>query len=361
MKRGKLVDQALSGMSWVPSKLGVPLVVFLSAAPAAYMLLVPPEMPLSAPAQHSGAPGESLIVADDAPAGSPIVDSGEPDAFAETFRRMTSELERAAQGYPGQVAIHLKDLSRGQEWSYHSDDLFPSASLIKVPIMVGVFQKIHKGELSLSSVLKLRRRTRMGGSGSIKWKHDGTRFTVRALLEKLIIESDNTAMSILLDEIGIGWVQSQFPRMGLVYTELYPEGLSLTSGRVRYENYTTAREMTMLFEKIYRGQVVDKFASELMLEILKGKRSRRSRLAKGLPVGWELAHKTGLLRRSCHDSAVVFTPYGDYAITVLTGRNRSYGEAKEFISRVGGITYKYYKGDLGLYAKGPANASHAAR
>jgi len=274
----------------------------------------------------------------------------EPDPFRGAFETMVDELDQNARAYPHRVAIYIKDLQRGWEWSYHADDLFPSASLIKVPVMAGVFAKIHKGELSLSSRLTLRRRVRMGGSGTIKWKRDGTRFTVRRLLEKLIHESDNTAMLLLIDEIGMGFLQRFFPSVGLVYTEIYPDGLSLTGGRVRYENYTTAREMGSLFEKIYRHQVVDQFASELMLDILK-RRPTKSRLAKKLPVGWEIAHKTGLLRRACHDVGVVFSPNGDYVIAVLTGRNRSYRRAKHFIEGVGRTTYDHYKHESGLYAK----------
>lgn len=358
--RRKFLDRVISVLGWVPSgTLGVPLIVILALGPAAYLLV--------AQARHSLRTGAAAVSGRIEAEPAVLLESrGQPlspdDPFRAGFAAMTSELERAAQGYSGQVAIYLKDLEHGEEWAYHADDLFPSASLIKVPIMVGVFSKIDRGELSLNSRLRLRRRTRMGGSGSIKWKRDGTRFTVRKLLDKLINESDNTAMRILLDEVGMGWMQNQFPKMGLVYTEIYPDGLSLRSGRVRYENYTTAREMTMLMEKIYRGELVNHFASELMLDLLKGRRhGRRSRLTKGLPVGWEIAHKTGLLRRACHDAAIIFSPNGDYILTVLTSRNRSYGSAKKFITRAGKITYAHYRGQMGLYAKGPGRSSGSAR
>ncbi len=274
----------------------------------------------------------------------------EDRAMLPEFEKMSAELEKAARAYPARVAIIVRDLGRGWTYAYHPDDLFPSASLIKVPVMVGVFDKIHNGRLSLHSKLKLRRSTRMGGSGRIKWRRDGTRFTVRQLLEQMMQRSDNTAMLLLIDEVGMGYLQNFFPTMGLVYTEIYPEGLRLTSGRVRYENYTTAREMTGIFEKAYRGQLVNSFASELMLDIMKGKKGK-TRLAKKLPVGWEIAHKTGLLRRSCHDAGVVYSPNGDFVITVLTGRNASYGRAKEFITKVGDIAYKHYRKDFGLVAR----------
>lgn len=281
----------------------------------------------------------------------PLTVPKEDDPFYESFSRMTEELERRSLRHPGQVGIYVKDLGRGWEWSFHSDDLFPSASLIKVPVMIGVFEKIHRGQLALSSELTLRRRTRMGGSGSLKWAREGSHYTVRQLLDKLIAESDNTAMRVLLDEIGMGFLQGIFPQIGFIHTDIYSEGLTLKSGRVRQENYTTAREMGMMLESIYRGEVVNKFASELMLEILKGPRRVRSRLAKSLPIGWELAHKTGLLRRACHDAGIVFTPYGDYVLVVLTGRNTSYYSAKEFIAEAGRVTYRHYRSQDALFAK----------
>lgn len=359
--RRRFVDRVITTLSWVPSgRVGIPLAVLLAVFPAVYMSISP-----------SGTSGGKSILRSSRT--TLVQESGEifyPELSPEDdparlrFNAMTEELERNAQSYsaqtPAQVAIHIKDLDRGFEWAYHSDDLFPSASLIKVPIMIGVMEKVNNGSLSLNEGLKLSRRTRMGGSGRIKWNRDGTRFTVRKLLDKLIHNSDNTAMLILLNEVGMGFMQNQFPRMGLVYTELYPDGLSLTSGRVRYENYTTAREMTFLFEKIYRGQMVTGFASELMLEILKGHKPRRTRLAKKLPVGWRIAHKTGLLRRACHDSGIVFSPHGDYAITVLTGRNPSYGAAKKFITQIGAVTFKHYKKDAALYVKATGDGAGAA-
>lgn len=266
------------------------------------------------------------------------------DQRDEAWDGMTGQLALMAARHPGRVAIYLRDLNNDRSWSYHPDDLFPSASLIKVPVMAAVFSKIQAGELSLNDKLSLRRRLRVGGSGSLKWRPDGSKLKVSDLLLHMISESDNTATAMLLDEIGIGYAQKIFPGIGLLYTGIYPEGMSIKGGRVAHENYTTAREMTMLMEKIYRGQLVGKDESRLMLDILRYPKAAASRLAKGLPRGWVIAHKTGLLRRACHDSAIIFTPYGDYAITVLTGQNRNYQDAKEFISRLGRVTFKHYSG-----------------
>jgi beta-lactamase class A len=255
---------------------------------------------------------------------------------------MTSELARLVAGNKGRVAVVLKDLKSGRTWTHHPDDLFPSASLIKVPIMATVFQRIRDGQLSLSDVIRLRRSHRVGGSGSVKWMPDGSRLKVKDLLYKMIGESDNTATAMLIDAVGMGYIQAQFPNLGLFYTEIFAEGMSIRGGRVAHENYTTAKEMAMLLEKIYQGELVDKNSSIMMLDILRHRKTSRSRLAKGLPRGWEIAHKTGLLRQACHDSAIFMTPHGNYLMTVLTGSNGNYRRAKDFISRLGRVTFDHY-------------------
>ncbi|MFA6433191.1 MAG: serine hydrolase [Elusimicrobiales bacterium] len=264
---------------------------------------------------------------------------------------MISSLENLAYNYSGHVGIYIKDLNSDRVWEYNPDRLFPSASLIKVPIMVAICEKIKRSELSLDTQIKLTRRDRIGGSGSLKWVREGTSLSVMEIIYKMITESDNTATKMLIDYAGIEYFQQAFAAIGLVYTKIYPEGLSLTSGPVAKENYTTAREMAVLMERIYKGEMVDRNLSEFMLDVLKHNKSR-SRLRKGLPLGWEIGHKTGLLRKSCHDVGIVFSPRGDYIIAVLTSEVPNYSSAKGFISRVAKLTYEYYKIDADYAAAG---------
>jgi beta-lactamase class A len=267
---------------------------------------------------------------------SPIRD----DEWAE----MTGSLKGYADAYRGHVGIYLKDLNSGKTWEYNPDRLFPSASLIKVPIMASVFKKIALGAITLDTQIKLTRRDRVGGSGSLKWVRDGTSLSVLEIVYKMITESDNTATRMLIDYVGVDYLARTFTELGLVNTNITMEGMSLTSGRPVRENFTTAREMAMLMEKIYNGEMINRQASEEMLDVLKHNKSR-SRLRKGLPMGWEIGHKTGLLRRSCHDVGIVFSPRGDYVIAVLTSNVPDYTSAKNFISKVAKLTYKYYKID----------------
>lgn len=265
--------------------------------------------------------------------------------------RLVEDLEKASRAYSGRVGIYIKDLETGKSWEYNADRKFPSASLIKVPIMAAVFESIRAGRLSLDTQIKLTRGLRVGGSGSLKWVREGTSLSVMEIIYKMITESDNTATKMLIDSVGMDYLSGAFRAMGLEQTNITPEGMSLSSRPVRRENYTTAREMGGLMERIYAGKLVDREASEFMLDVLKHTKSR-SRLRRGLPLGWEIGHKTGLLRKACHDVGVVFSPRGDFVIAVLTSEVPSYSSAKTFIARVAKLTYKYYKIDAD-FAGGP--------
>jgi len=275
----------------------------------------------------------------------------------QQWEEMIAKLEKLSVHHNGRVAIYLKDLRGGREWTYHPDDLFPSASLIKLPVMACVFTKMKEGGLTLDSSMTLRRRERIGGSGRLKWAPDGSKYTVREVLERMITESDNTAMRMLLDEVGFDYFARGFTgSLGLTYTQIHPEGLSLDNRRIPNENYTTAREMGGLLERMYRGQLVDRFSSEMMLEYMKGLKTRK-RLARPLPVGWQLAHKTGLLRGACHDVGIVMTPQGEYVLAVLTGQNANYHDAKNFIEKLAATSYKYMRIDSDIARADGAGAA----
>ncbi len=254
---------------------------------------------------------------------------------------MVVNLQQLALKFPGEMGIYLKDLSTCREWQYHADDVFPSASLIKVPIMISLFEKLKNNEVDLDDELTIKKGEKRGGSGTLRRLRYGTKLTVRQLVEKMITESDNTATRMLVDLLGLDYLQDHFTSIGLKKTGIYPEGLSLSSTPVERENYTTAREMAMMVEGIYNGKMVDKQNSEEMLDIMKRLKTH-SRFAKYLPHNWALAHKTGMLRLSCHDVGVIFSPTGNYVLAIMTGKVPDYHFAANYIAKMAAVTYRYY-------------------
>ncbi len=258
------------------------------------------------------------------------------------WQKLCERLREISDLYSGKVGIYLKDLKTNKVWEYNADRLFRSASLIKLPIMVGVMDAIKRKEASLDEELVITSKERMDGSGSLKWARDGTRITLLEAIYRMITESDNTATKLVIDRFGFEYFNNYFRQIGLAYTNITIEGMSLTSGRVARENYTTPREMGLLLEKIYKKELVSEDMSEMMLDILKRNKSH-SRIRKGIPVSWQVGHKTGLLRKSCSDVGIVFSPKGDYILAVLLDGVPSYRSGKDFIAKIAKITSDFYK------------------
>ncbi len=277
------------------------------------------------------------------PLGSPVpsADTINPDDWVS----LASAVEDRSATYRGHAAYIIKDFKSGHVASRNEDDVFPSASLIKVPIMCAVFQAVQDRQLSLFTPIALKRADRRGGSGVLKFASNGTVFTNRELVEAMIIHSDNTATNLLVEQLGIDYLQDAFRRLGLRDTRISADGFRLTSRQVEEDNVTSPRDMAYLLEKIYQRQLVNAEASAQMLDILKHQKLR-DRLPRHMPQGWVIAHKTGLLRKACHDIGIVFSPKGDYLVCVLTSKDRTYKSAKQYIAAIGRITYDYYGNDF---------------
>lgn len=259
---------------------------------------------------------------------------------------MNVQLNDLATRYSGVVGLYVKDLRRGFEYAYNADQPFPSASLIKIPIMAATFLGVQEGRVSLQQRIRMAWQDKRGGSGQLRRFRPGRSFTVEELLRRMMVDSDNTAAQMLVSYLGFEYLNRAFERFGLRETRIHPEGLTLIDGKVRNENYTTPREMAFFLERIYRRELVSQEASDNMIGIMKSVRFR-DRLARYLPREWEFAHKTGLLRQACHDVGIVFSPEGEFLVCVLTGNNLDYRRAKRFIASVGWRTFHFYAGEKG--------------
>lgn len=260
------------------------------------------------------------------------------------------ELERKIhfqiKHFPGKAGIFIYDLTRGWTIAHNAEELFPSASLVKVPMMAAIYEAQAKGRISLEEALPIQRRLKASGSGQLKYVKPGRRFTVRELLYKMITESDNTATNMLTDYFGLDFYNEHFLKLGLTRTNFSRYVMDLKKRSQGIENYTTPKDMAKLLELIYRKKLT---GSDEMLEILKAQKIN-DRLASAIPSDWEIGHKTGLMWKTCHDVGIVFAPAGDYVICVLTSGATSYRRSKNFISEIAYLTTLYY-GAPSLYPR----------
>lgn len=265
-----------------------------------------------------------------------------PEPPKVDYTMLMHELQICADNFRGNSGIVVKDLQTRQKVCINSESLFPSASLVKIPIMAVVYEAEREGKLRLTDELKLQRKHKARGAGSLYRTRTGKKFTVRNLVERMIEESDNTATNMLVDALGFGYINQKFVEFGLKDTDMKRGIMDLKWRDAGIENYTTPAEMAYILERIYRKDLVSEQASAEMLEILK-KQKHNDRIPRMLPDDLEIAHKTGTLRGTISDVGIVFTPEGDFIICVLTDDIKSNRMAKKFIGKVADWTYQFYK------------------
>lgn len=260
----------------------------------------------------------------------------------EAWRNLGKTLKGEINNFNGEVALVIKDFNTGLEIALNDNRLLPSASLVKVPIMAACFYASAEGRLKLSEVMRLEKAHKVSGSGMLKQESPGKKYTIEKLIELMIAESDNTAANMLIERLGIEYLNDCFKRIGLKNTNLSREMMDFKSRKEGIENYTTARDIAFLLEKMYYGRLVNEPVSKKCLRVLADQKVK-DRIPKKLPAETVVAHKTGLEKGVCHDAGIVYTSKGNFLICVLTKHKyKNARQAKRIISDISLVIYGYY-------------------
>jgi beta-lactamase class A len=183
-------------------------------------------------------------------------------------------LDALATAHRGVVGYTVIDVESGARISRRGDETFPTASLIKVAILVTAYDLIEKKQLSLADPLTLLRIDKVPGSGILQHLHDGTLITVGDALWLMATISDNTATNLVLDRIIIRRVWDKMESLGLMHTKVHSKSfLRSTSvamdSSVKYGfGVTTPNEMATLFQLLAQGKAVSAAADSAMLHVL---------------------------------------------------------------------------------------------
>ena len=229
--------------------------------------------------------------------------------------------------------------------TYNAHVSFPSASTIKMLIMLTAF-KAAEGDPSV-----MRKRVRfhssdlIGGSDFMASASDGETFTVHELIVPMIQVSDNTASNLLITHFGFDLINAVTRQGGLRNTHLRRHFLDTTAVLRHMDNRTTPADMAHLLYQLERGTregiatVASPISCRNMIEIMLGQTDRDT-IPKLLPAGIAVANKTGELSRSRSDVAIV-DPFGNspYVLTVYTNGLDGPAEAYDGIARISRIIY----------------------
>ncbi|MGH9331220.1 MAG: serine hydrolase, partial [Vicinamibacterales bacterium] len=170
----------------------------------------------------------------------------------------------------------------------NADARFPTASVIKVAIMVEAFDQIARGTLAADAIVRVRDGAKVGGSGVARELHDGAELTVRDLIRLMIVVSDNTATNLLLERVGVPSVNARLAAYGLKDTRLFRPTFGKKAEidpeleREFGLGMSTPRDMAALMEMIATGRAVSAGASKEMRAILESQQDARM-LPRRLP------------------------------------------------------------------------------
>lgn len=262
---------------------------------------------------------------------------------AKLYQRLRVQLSYLSRRFRGNYSIVIRDLRRPSLEVVHNDnELFPAASLIKLPILAVSMNAVREGKVKLNDVIVIRRGDIAGGSGLLKRLRLPISITFKKLLYLMITESDNTAANKVIDILGYDYINGVFKGLGLNKTALVRPMMDFSQRKKGFDNFTTTYEIASLLEKIYSFNLIDKKSSMFMLALLK-RQTMKDRIPRYLPYGVIVAHKTGLERGVVHDAGIIFSGRGDFIICVLTKDVRNYGKAKKFIAYISYAVYKLYR------------------
>jgi len=234
------------------------------------------------------------------------------------------KLGAICDAYSGTCTYALTDLRSGAHISRDEDRVMPTASLIKVPILVALYQFVEQGGAALQDRIQYREDQYCLGSGVLVHMTPGAEMTVRDAAALMIVISDNIATNMMIDLIGLERINQTMRDLGLPVTTIFRRQGDRGAGLDAYKIWiSTAAEMTRLLELIARHEAVSAAASEDMLRILR-RQDYRHELSGKLP--WN-----ELNRLENHKENWVAEKGGAFLNGIRTSGAIFHGERGEFV------------------------------
>ena len=234
-------------------------------------------------------------------------------------------------GFPGTVSLYAKNLDTGASFGIRERDPVRTASTIKLPIMLAVFDAVSHGKAKWDESLTVTAAEKVSGSGVIGAEFsNGVRLPLRDVMHLMIVLSDNTATNMILERFTADAVNTYLDGIGMKTTrslrKVRGDGNQLKSaagwsaaGKLpENERYglgvSTPRDMVAILEKLELGEAVSAEASKEMLAVLK-RCQDASGVRRRLP-GLTIANKTGALDALRSDVALVYSKGGRIAMAI---------------------------------------------
>ncbi len=283
---------------------------------------------------------------------------------------LTDLLKPLIEGHRGEVAVCVRHIEKGDEFHWRSDIPQPTASLIKLPVMIAAYRLADSGKLDLNQMVVLTDADKVPGSGILTDHFSaGLSLSIRDAIRLMIRYSDNTATNLVVDQIGLPTTSQVMNELGFPETRLHAKVFRGESSIApeRSQQFglgsTTARDMVELLTKLANEQLAGAGSTTAMLDHLAAC-DDNTKAGRDLPKGARFAHKSGAVAASRCDAGIVTGPSGRIAVCILTTKNEDQtwdddNAANVLCGRIARIVYDHFNPMPMEFAAGTATASGA--
>lgn len=265
----------------------------------------------------------------------------------KTDNKLQLQLQTFIQGYKGDIGIYVKNLKTNKVVQINADTIYPTASVVKVPILVGVMDKINKGELTYHQSLTYADSMLYEGEDILGSFKNNEKIELSKVLMLMLTTSDNTASLWLQKLAGTGVrINEILQQYGLVHTRVNSKTPGRETNRNQYGwGQTTPKEMGTLFENIYQGKIINDSASQKMLRLL-GRNYWDEEALSQIPSHIFVASKSGAVNASRSEVLLVMAKQ-PYLLSIFTKNNKdtswdTTNEAWELTRKISKVVYERY-------------------
>jgi beta-lactamase class A len=239
-------------------------------------------------------------------------------------KKLASLIQENIRGFNGTIGVYVKSLKSGKSVFINADTVFPSASIVKVPILVGIMDKIESGELKYDQKLIYKDSLLYEGEDILGSFKSGEKIELKKVIMLMLTTSDNTASLWLQSLAGTGTrINQLLDSLGFIFTRINSRTPGRETNRTTYGwGQTTPREMGTLFEMIYKNKFFSPAANERMMRSLGRNFWDEDEALSQIPPYIEVFSKNGCVDASRSEVLLVNAPNNPYIFCVFTKNNK---------------------------------------
>ena len=246
--------------------------------------------------------------------------------FAQKIdKKLQNQVESSIRGFQGSIGIYIKNLDNNKIVSINADTIFPTASMVKIPILIGIMDKFNKGELDYHKEITYRDSLLYAGVDILGSFKDTQRIELGKVMMLMLTMSDNTASLWLQTLAGKGTrINEILDSLGLRYTRVNSRTPGREVNRSQFGwGQTTPKEIATIMEKISKGEVINKERSAQMLRLLSRNFWDEQAISQ-IPSDVFVASKNGAVDESRSEVLFVNGRGARYIFCVCTKNNKDH-------------------------------------